>query len=269
MEHEVKRLKGSSEGTLKITNIQRMCMHDGPGIRTTVFFKGCNLNCPWCCNPENISYETEEYTENDGSRGVYGKEYSADGLLEEILRDEEFFKYTGGGVTFSGGEALLQLWRSPVLLKELKGRNIHISVETALQIPGILLEEVLDYIDYFIVDIKILDSSLCRQVLGGNMELYNENLNLLNRKGKRVLFRIPCNKEYTATEGNLSLIVQLLSEYPDYDVEIFKVHNLGRPKYESLKREFRDFEDLSDGEMLNLKHFLEVQVSNAVQICKF
>ncbi len=260
-------MKSASGEIIIITNIQRMCMHDGPGIRTTIFFKGCNLSCPWCCNPENISFEMEEYMENDGSKGIYGKEYSIGRLLEEILLDEEFFKYTGGGVTFSGGEPLLQLWKSPKLLEELKDRNIHISVETALQIPTIQLEKVLNYIDYFIVDIKILDSSLCRQVLGGNIELYNDNLKLLNGNGKKVLFRIPCNKEYTVMAGNLGLIIQLLAEYPDYDVEIFKIHNLGRSKYESLKREFRNFKDISDEEMLGIKQLIELQASNNVQFC--
>ena len=96
-----------STDKILITNIQRMCFHDGPGIRTTVFLKGCNLHCPWCANPENISALPQAY-ERDGRKGLYGKEFSEEELLKEVLKDRRFYE-DGGGVTFSGGEPLLQI----------------------------------------------------------------------------------------------------------------------------------------------------------------
>ena len=101
-----------------VSNIQRFCLHDGPGIRTTVFFKGCSLNCPWCANPENIDFNIEEYSEN-GEKKHFGYEISLEELEKEIIKDEDYYM-TGGGVTFSGGECLFQFKKIEPLLQKLK-----------------------------------------------------------------------------------------------------------------------------------------------------
>ena len=138
-----------------ITNIQRFSLHDGPWIRTTVFLKGCNLRCPWCANPENLSFQKEEYVK-DGIKGIYGYEISGEELEKEILKDKIYYE-DGGGVTFSGGEALLAFKELEPLLKKLKEDKINICVETALMVKNELLEIALNYVDLFIIDIKILD----------------------------------------------------------------------------------------------------------------
>ena len=134
-----------STGKLLVTNVQRFSLHDGPGIRTTVFLKGCSLQCPWCSNPENIDLEPQAY-DNNGIKGVYGKYYSAEELISECLKDRKY--YTGqlqqpgawsvsdaseigllpGGITFSGGEPLLQMDNLVSVCEELHRRNIHITV---------------------------------------------------------------------------------------------------------------------------------------------
>ena len=118
----------------RITNIQRFSLQDGPGIRTTIFLKGCSLKCPWCSNPENISYEIEEY-KNDGEKGIYGKDIELDELYEEIKKDDAYYKIDNGGVTFSGGEVLLQIEKIEPLLKKLKSEKINICMETCLVSP--------------------------------------------------------------------------------------------------------------------------------------
>lgn len=251
-EHE---LSGKEE--VIITNIQRMCMNDGPGIRTTVFFKGCNLRCPWCANPENISFEKEHYCKAAHLEGIYGTSYEGERLYKELIKDEEFWRSTGGGITFSGGEPLLHLHKVQSMLKRLKERDIHLSVETALHVPSEYLIQIMGWTDYFIVDIKILDRQNCKLVLHGNIDAYSENLGILKSNGKRMLFRIPCNMEYTATPENLERICGLLYEFPDIPVEIFGIHGMGKMKYESLGKTYREFSQVSEIQLEEIKRKLE------------
>ena len=117
---------------VRVTNIQRFCLNDGPGIRTTVFFKGCNLKCPWCANPENIEYEIQEfYNPNTNERGTFGYDIELEELERQLLKDESYYNMSQGGITFSGGEPLLQFHKLEPLLKRLKEKNIHLCVETA------------------------------------------------------------------------------------------------------------------------------------------
>lgn len=135
-----------------ITNIQRFSLHDGPGIRTTVFLKGCSIRCPWCSNPENINHQIESYVK-DGKEGFYGKEYSVDQVLKEVLKDKIFYE-DNGGVTFSGGEALLYAKELLPLMQQIKQNNISIAVESSLFVPSSYLEMVIPFVDYFYVDLK-------------------------------------------------------------------------------------------------------------------
>ena len=147
---------------VRITDIQHFSFHDGPGIRTTVFLKGCNLRCPWCANPECISSKIQ---------GEFGYDIPLDELKNEILKDEPYYK-TGGGVTFSGGEPLLQVKYLEPLLKSLKLKNINICFETALFIPKEYLFIANLYVDEFIVDIKMINPENTKTILKGDINQY-------------------------------------------------------------------------------------------------
>lgn len=234
------------ESTL-ITNIQRMCMDDGPGIRTTVFFKGCNLHCPWCANPENIRFCEEPY-QKDGVVGVYGAYYRQDELLDEILKDKKYWKRQGG-VTFSGGEPLLHTEYLLPVLKKLKDENIHVAVETALFVDRKVLEAIISYVDLFLVDMKLLQPEMCKEILGGNASDYLENLEYLVKEQKDILLRIPCNEEYTLQKDNVNLILAWCEKHPHLPLEIFAVHSLGKTKYNSLGRTCKVWEKVSDEQL--------------------
>ena len=175
-----------------VSNIQRFSLHDGPGIRTTVFFKGCNLKCHWCSNPENMNFEIEKYKDGNEEK-FYGYEIELEDLEKEILKDKAFYE-TGGGVTFSGGEPLLQFDKIEPLLEKLKKENINICIETALSVREELVDIAIKYVDEFIIDIKILDKDNVNKI-NGNIELYESNIKKIFESGKKVIFRIPLAKD--------------------------------------------------------------------------
>lgn len=240
-----------------VTNIQRFSLHDGPGIRTTVFLKGCSLRCPWCANPENLQPYPEYYIKNN-KRGVYGKYYSCDELFAEIIKDHIFYKQIdrsdelgdiNGGVTLSGGEPLLQFDVLEPLLESLNEENIHICVETCLFVSEDKLEIAMKYIDLFYVDIKILDAERCRVVLGADIKKYYLNLKSLFSTGKEIVFRIPIIDQYTDRDENISEIIKLIKEFKPAKVELIKGHNLGKSKYISLGIEPPEFNSIADEKM--------------------
>lgn len=236
---------------VRVTNIQHFSLHDGPGIRTTVFLKGCSINCPWCANPECISPKIES---------EFGYDITLDDLEKEILKDKPYYK-TGGGVTFSGGEPLLQIKNIEPILKSLKTNNINICFETSLFIPKKCLKLANKYGDEFIVDIKILKETECRNILNGNINQYLDNLPLLDLN--KTTFRIPLN-EFTLTEENINLISDLLKNFRAKKLEIFKIHNLARRKYEILNKEFY-FKEVSNEQIQEVyEKFKEIHPNTTI-----
>ncbi len=243
------------EKNILLTNIQRFSLHDGPGIRTTVFLKGCSIHCPWCSNPENLLHREQRYVKMDHNgkveeEGTYGKWYSPDELYSEIIKDKAFYGSCNansatyldslpGGVTFSGGECMLQMKELDPMLQRLNDEQIHTIVETSLFCSSVQLYIAIKHIDLFYVDIKVLNDDLCSSSLGGRIELYKNNLVTLLNSGKPVVFRLPVIGGYTDSEENRKAVVELIeSKAKSYSnllkIEILKEHNLGTNKYQSL-----------------------------------
>lgn len=243
------------EKNILLTNIQRFSLHDGPGIRTTVFLKGCSIHCPWCSNPENLLHREQRYVKMDHNgkveeEGTYGKWYSPDELYSEVIKDKSFYGYCNansatyldslpGGVTFSGGECMLQMKELDPMLQRLNDEQIHTIVETSLFCSSVQLSIAIKHIDLFYVDIKVLNDDLCSSSLGGRIELYKNNLVTLLNSGKPVVFRLPVIGGYTDSEENRKAVVELIeSKAKSYSnllkIEILKEHNLGTNKYQSL-----------------------------------
>ncbi|ENZ13533.1 radical SAM protein [Enterocloster clostridioformis] len=249
------------EKAILVTNIQRFSLHDGPGIRTTVFLKGCSIYCPWCSNPENLIHLQQQYKKRDKNgmieeEGVYGKWYSCDELYAELMKDRAFYcsrfsdmndldeptSYLNslpGGVTFSGGECMLQMRDMEPLLQRLDAENIHMAVETSLFCSADQLSIAIAYIDLFYLDIKILDREVCRYVLGGSIDTFRKNLRSVLQSGKPIIFRLPVIGGFTDCEKNrakaLELITDTVHKYKNVlKIEILKEHNLGMNKYQSL-----------------------------------
>ena len=250
---------------VRITNIQRFSLHDGPGIRTTVFLKGCMLRCPWCSNPENIDYKIQEFkTEN--RKGVYGYDIELDDLYDELIKDINYYKLNNGGVTFSGGEALLQFHNLEPLLKKLKKEKINLCIESSLYAPTENLEIALKYIDEFIIDLKNLDKNICKEVLKGDIDLYYKNIDYLfkNKNKREVVLRIPITTEYTFSKDNLKNLDLFLQKYRFDRIEIFKIHKLGEKKYKSLGLEFKELKDVEDKDLNKIYNMLKKYCNSVV-----
>lgn len=227
-----------------VTNIQRFCLHDGPGIRTTIFFKGCNLRCPWCSNPENLSFDIEKSI--DGNI-IYGKEFTCEQLYEEIIKDRIYYE-NNGGVTFSGGEPLWHFKDIEDLLKKLNKEYITIAVETSATLPIEYIKFAEKYVDYFLIDIKILTDDAYLKI-NSNTNIFVENIEYLIRKKSNIKFRLPLVKNFTYSEENLNKVYAFLKKYNIEEIEIFNIHGFGKNKYNQLGKKFEHFDKLSEKEL--------------------
>lgn len=150
-----------------VFNVQKFSVHDGPGIRTTIFFKGCPLACPWCHNPESQHFEVERMERSDGGQDEVGTYYSVAELVRQAVQDQIFYERSGGGVTLSGGEVLAQpIGYIADLVRALAEKGISVGIDTSGAVPFTAFEPVLPYTDFFLYDMKLFDAERHRQYMG-------------------------------------------------------------------------------------------------------
>jgi pyruvate formate lyase activating enzyme len=200
-----------------VFDIKRFAVHDGPGIRTTVFFKGCPLSCRWCHNPESRSDDPQESVKHivlDGKtyeqEEITGREMTVADVMKEVERDRIFYEESGGGVTLSGGEPLCQPDFCEALLKALKEQGFH----TALDTSGYALQEeirrALPYTDLFLYDLKIMDDDEHFKYTGVSNKQILENLRILSEGKRNVVIRFPVIPEITDLDKNINAITEFL-----------------------------------------------------------
>ena len=259
----------------KLFDIQRCSFSDGPGIRTTVFFKGCNLKCKWCHNPESQKLETqmlfyankcthcgmckqvckyalkqcdlcgecESYCTQE-ARKICGKEYTVKEVFSEIIKDNDFYKTSGGGVTCSGGECMMQIDFLEELIKECKKNGIHTAVDTAGHVSFENFERILQYTDLFLYDIKCLDSKKHKLYTNVGNEIILSNLRRLQMLGAKIWVRIPVIKNVNDSMEEMKSIRDLLEKNGGVErVELLPYHSFGENKRKALaRRVFPHFE---------------------------
>ena len=228
--------------TAIIADVQRASVHDGPGLRTTVFFKGCPLRCEWCHNPECISREPQYllYPEKcigcgrcsegcySGARVLCGKEMTTDELLSEIMLDKVYYG-SEGGVTFSGGEALLQKEFLLKIIGKCKAEGINTAVETSLFIYD---EQVFSSLDLVMADLKIWDSELHKRYTGVSVEPIIESFKRLDKLGVPIIARTPVIPEIDQGIPEISEFLSGLENVIQY--ELLPYHPLGESKRQAL-----------------------------------
>ena len=238
-----------------ISGIKRMEIHDGDGLRTTVFFKGCPLRCIWCHNPESLSFEkqtaffkskciscgicknerNEEAAEEcpTGAIEAYGREYEVEELAQILLQDEAFFKNSGGGVTLSGGECLAQPDFCIALAKLLHERDISVYVDTCGCVKRETFEKIIPYVDKFLYDIKAIDATVHERCTGKENNLILDNLKYLCNKGCKIEIRYPLVKGYNDLEcENIAKFLSGLQGITK--VKVLQYHSFSASRYEAL-----------------------------------
>ena len=244
--------------TATIFEIKRFAVHDGDGIRTTVFFKGCPLRCIWCHNPEGLTptpqvtryahkciscgaCKRDDFTPEDclGEATVlYGKEMTVDELLPLLLEDIDFYETSGGGITLSGGECLMQADFCAELLKQLKKSGINTAVDTCGFAPKAALDKVITYTDMFLYDIKAYDENIHIKCTGASNERILENLKYLDSLGKSIEIRIPYVPDHNDTQiEKISRFIAPLKSITK--VRLLHYHNCVGSKYEALNIQSR------------------------------
>lgn len=239
-----------------VFDIQRFSVHDGPGIRTTVFMKGCSLRCGWCHNPEGLRPEPQvqffrehcigcgrcggnRVLENvsrcpAGALKQVGMTVTPEQLLEEVLADLDFYG-SDGGVTFSGGECLLQADFVAHMLKLLKDRGVTTAVDTCGNVPWANMEKVLPYCDTWLYDVKCADGENHRRFTGSGNGRILENLEKLSRTGANIWIRVPVIPDFNDDQSEMKRIAEIAASVPGLrQVTLMPYHTLGKSKYETL-----------------------------------
>ena len=208
-----------------ITEIQRFSLGDGPGIRTTVFFKGCNLRCPWCHNPETLRAEPEM---------PYGMHMSVNDVMAVIRRDAAYYKASGGGVTLSGGEPLLQAGFCRELAMTCRAEGFPVLLDTAGSAEAETLCGMLPYIDQCYIDLKAADADDYTQIVGGDFTLVCRNMELLAVSNVETVVRIPIIPGYNETREYAKRLADVVQMSGLRSVMLLPFHRLGSGKYTAL-----------------------------------
>lgn len=222
-----------------IFNIQKYSTHDGPGIRTTVFFKGCPLRCLWCHNPESQSYEPEYMVEENGLKKQVGRYYSVNELFKELIKDQIFYDESDGGVTFSGGEVMAQDMEYVLEISRLlKRRGIYLAVDTCGYAPKRNFEKMLSYVDLWLYDIKAFSMDKHKLYTGKGNDLILENLKFLSDNNAKIIIRMIIIE---GVNSSIEYIQKVINWLVDNNIKVEEInllpyHDFGRNKYKQLER---------------------------------
>ncbi|MDD4639730.1 MAG: glycyl-radical enzyme activating protein [Bacteroidales bacterium] len=229
-----------------VFDIKRFAVHDGPGIRTTVFLKGCPLNCAWCHNPEGISPNVQTVVKTirvDGKEfkeeEIIGTRLSVEQVLTEVLKEKVFMDSSEGGVTFSGGEPLMQPAFLKALLVACKKEGLHTAVDTSGYAKLSVIQDIAAYTDLFLYDLKLMDDQAHQFFTAVSNKLILDNLIYLLENRHPLRIRIPVIPEVNFNQENTTECLQFLAAHPGniQGVDLLPYHNMANQKYLRFKKE--------------------------------
>lgn len=242
----------ASKMTGTIFDIKRFAVHDGPGIRTTVFLKGCPLCCRWCHNPESIdpvpckvNKELKLNGQLFSKEETIGYKISTDQLFAELHKERIFMDESGGGVTFSGGEPLMQYSFLLEMLMICKRNGIHTTIDTSLFAAWEKIEALLTFTDLFLVDLKLMDNTAHQFHTGVSNEIILDNIRKLGTSNSAMIIRIPVIPGVTDSNENLLQIISFLKTLnnKNREVHLLPFHNTAKGKYMRVGKE-NPFDDV-------------------------
>ena len=262
---------------IRISNIEKFATHDGPGIRTTVFLKGCFLHCPWCANPE--TWNSEPVWMHDAKKCVEcktcmhvcergaisfpfqwdmdkciyckkcenyclqdaisfaGKDMEINEVIKEVLKDKDYFDQSNGGITISGGEPFMQLDAFLELIKQCKNNGLHVAVETTGNYCLDTLKEALPYIDLFLMDLKHLDAQKLKDITGGNLDLILNNFKYLAQHCPNKVI-VRMPVIPRFNDDICEDVIRFCANLKLSEVNLLPFHTMGKSKWNQLNKEF-------------------------------
>jgi pyruvate formate lyase activating enzyme len=245
-----------------VFDIKRFAIHDGPGIRTTVFLKGCPLRCWWCHNPESQHVKSETDVKKILLDGIsfektetVGRLMSVEEVMEILVKESVFYDESGGGVTFSGGEPMLQPEFLTGLLKSSKEKGFHTAIDTSGFARTEHFDEILGLTDLFLFDLKHTNDAEHKNFTGVSNRLILKNLRFLTENNAHVIIRIPLIPGINSEEDEIGNMIELLN---NFDGKISEVHLL--PYHDFAKNKYRRFE--KENKLINLQAMEKSQIQN-------
>lgn len=222
----------------RIFDIQRFSVHDGPGIRTIVFLKGCFLRCKWCCNPESQEYDIQTMTVQ-GKPKIIGRDVTVDEVLDEVKRDMPYYRRSGGGITLSGGEALFQPEFGVALLSACKDTGINTAMESTGYAKYETIEKFLPYLDLYLMDIKHMNAAKHKEFTGVSNELILENAIKIALSGTKLIIRVPVIPGFNDSKEEIKAIALFAKTLVGVtELHLLPYHRLGQDKYMGLNRPY-------------------------------
>ncbi len=222
----------------RIFDIQRFSIHDGPGIRTIVFLKGCYLRCRWCCNPESQEYGIQELTMNGATKTV-GQDITVRELMEDLCKDEVYYRRSGGGITLSGGEAMAQPDFAEAILRACHDHGFNTAIETTAFADRDVVARLIPHIDHIMMDIKHMDSVKHQAYTGQPNEKILDNARYIAEHASHLVIRVPVIPGFNDTPAEIAAIARFAESLPGvHELHLLPYHRLGQDKYEGLGREY-------------------------------
>ena len=243
----------------RIFDIQKFSVHDGPGIRTIVFLKGCALRCKWCCNPESQKSEIQTMIQG-GKEKTVGRDVTVKEVLDIVKQDMPYYRRSSGGMTLSGGEMLCQSDFAYALLRAAKDSAINTAVETTGFASYDKIEKLLPYIDTVLMDIKHIDSAKHKEYTTQPNELILENAAKIAKNANKLIIRVPVIPGFNDTEAEIADIACFAFELGGVEeINLLPYHNFGKDKYTGLGRDYLmgDVPPPTDEKMEKLKSVVE------------
>ncbi|MEG0283232.1 MAG: glycyl-radical enzyme activating protein [Erysipelotrichales bacterium] len=222
-----------------IFNIQKFSVHDGPGIRTTIFFKGCPIKCKWCHNPESQNYQPELMENKEGIKQEVGKQYEIEELVKIVQKDQIFYDQSGGGVTLSGGECFSQNPEYIIsLVKELDRIGVSVAIDTCGEFNYESYKEIIPLVDIFLYDLKFLDDSLHIKYTEASNKLVLDNLIKLNDVNANINLRMILLEGINSNDKSINDIISWLkaNKIRINNINLLPYHVFGSDKYRRLER---------------------------------
>lgn len=224
--------------TGRIFDIQKFSVHDGPGVRTIVFLKGCLLRCRWCCNPESQEYKIEEM-ETAGKKKIIGKDVTVREVMDEVIKDSVYYRISGGGLTLSGGECLCQPEFTKALLMAAHDYGFNTAIESTAAVSYDVIRQILPHLDHYLMDIKHIDPIKHKEFTGKDNAIILENARKIAKECRHLVVRVPVIPTFNDTPEEIAQIAKFTAEInPGGEINILPYHRLGTDKYKGLGREY-------------------------------